>query len=38
MDMQPTPLLPANERYRQIITKLPSGLRFVEERSVAGGP
>lgn len=38
MDMQPSPLLPSNERFREIITKVENGLRFVEERSVNGGP
>lgn len=38
MDMQPTPLLPPNDRFRTTITKLPSGLRFIEEHSVGGGP
>jgi hypothetical protein len=38
MDMQPSPVLPANERFREIITKVGDGLRFVEERSVDGGP
>jgi hypothetical protein len=38
MDMQPSPLLPSNERFREIITKVGNGLRFVEERSVDGGP
>jgi hypothetical protein len=38
MNMQPTPLLPSNERYREIITRVDGGLRFVEERSVDGGP
>jgi hypothetical protein len=38
MDMQPSPRLPSNERFREIITKVGDGLRFVEERSVNGGP
>lgn len=38
MDMQPSPLLPSNHRFREIITKVGSSLRFVEERSVDGGP
>lgn len=38
MDMQPSPLLPPNERFRETITKVGNGLRFVEERSVDGGP
>ena len=38
MDMQQSPLLPPNERFREIITKVDNGLRFVEERSVNGGP
>ena len=37
MDMQPSPLLPSNERFREIITKVGDSLRFVEERSVNGG-
>jgi hypothetical protein len=36
--MQPSPLLRANQRFREIITVVPGGLRFVEERSVNGGP
>lgn len=38
MDMQPSPLLRSNERFRTIITRVGSGLRFVEEHSVDGGP
>ena len=38
MDMQQSPLLPPNERFRTIITKVGTGLRFVEEHSVDGGP
>ena len=38
MDLQPTPLLPANKRLREIITVVPEGLRYVEEQSVDGGP
>jgi hypothetical protein len=38
MDMQPSPLLPPNRRFRTIITKVGTGLRFVEEHSVDGGP
>ena len=38
MDMQPSPLLPSNHRFREIITKVGNSLRFVEERSVDGGP
>jgi hypothetical protein len=38
MDMQPSPLLSPNRRFRTIITKVGTGLRFVEEYSVDGGP
>jgi hypothetical protein len=38
MEMQPSPLLPSNHRFREIITKVGNSLRFVEERSVDGGP
>jgi hypothetical protein len=38
MDMQPSPHLPPNQRFREIISKVGTGLRFVEERSVDGGP
>lgn len=38
MNLQPTPLLPANTRLREIITVVPGGLRYVEEKSVDGGP
>jgi hypothetical protein len=38
MNLQPTPLWPANERLRTIITAVPGGLRYVEEHSVDGGP
>jgi hypothetical protein len=38
MNLQPTPLLPSNQRLRTIITAEPEGLRFVEESSVDGGP
>jgi hypothetical protein len=38
MDMQPTPLLPKNKRFREIITPTENGLRFVEEVSTDGGP
>ena len=38
LDMQPSPLLPSNQRFREIITKAGDRLRFVEERSVDGGP
>ena len=38
MDMQPSPLLPSNHRFREIITKVGNSLRFIEERSVDGGP
>ena len=37
MNLQPTPLWPANQRLRTIITAVPEGLRFVEESSVDGG-
>jgi hypothetical protein len=37
MDMQPSPLLPSNHRFREIITKVGNSLHFVEERSVDGG-
>jgi hypothetical protein len=38
MNLQPTPLWPANHRLRTIISAVPEGLRFVEESSVDGGP
>ena len=38
LNLQPTPLLPANKRLREIITVVPEGLRYVEEQSVDGGP
>lgn len=38
MDMQPSPLLPKNKRFREIITPTENGLRFVEEVSTDGGP
>jgi hypothetical protein len=38
MNLQPTPLVPANNRLRTIITAVPQGLRFMEESSVDGGP
>ena len=38
LDLQPSPLLPANKRFREIITVVPGGLRYVEEQSVDGGP
>jgi hypothetical protein len=38
MEMQPTPLLPKNKRFREIITPTENGLRFVEEVSTDGGP
>lgn len=38
MDMQPSPLLPKNTRFREIITPTEHGLRFVEEASTDGGP
>ena len=38
MDMQPSPLLPKNKRFREIITPTENGLRFVEEASTDGGP
>ena len=38
MEMQPSPLLPKDRRFRTIITPTPNGLRFVEEGSKDGGP
>jgi hypothetical protein len=38
MEMQPSPLLPKNKRFREIITPTENGLRFVEEVSTDGGP
>jgi len=38
MELQPTSLLPANKRLREIITVVPEGLRYVEEQSIDGGP
>ena len=38
LNLQPSPLLPANTRLREIITVVPEGLRYVEEKSVDGGP
>jgi hypothetical protein len=38
MNLQPTPLWPANHRLRTIITAVPEGLRYVEESSVDRGP
>ena len=38
MDMQPSPLLPGNKRFREIITPTENGFRYVEEASTDGGP
>jgi hypothetical protein len=38
MEMQPSPLLQKNLRFRMIITPVEGGIRFVEERSKEGGP
>jgi hypothetical protein len=38
LNLQPSPLLPASTRLREIITVVPEGLRYVEELSVDGGP
>ena len=38
LNLQPSPLLPGNNRLREIITVVPGGLRYVEEQSVDGGP
>jgi hypothetical protein len=38
MEMQPTPLLPNNMRFRTIATPTRDGIHFVEEGSKDGGP
>lgn len=38
MEMVSAPGLPKNHRFREIITEVPEGVRYVEERSVGGGP
>jgi hypothetical protein len=38
MDMVFAPNLPPNRRFRTIITKVPDGVRYVEESSLDGGP
>ena len=38
MELQPTPLVPKGLRLRTTITRTAGGLRFVDERSMDGGP
>lgn len=38
MDMVSAPNLSPNQRFRTIITRVPDGVRYVEERSIDGGP
>ena len=38
MEMVSAPGLPKTHRFREIITAVPDGVRYVEERSVEGGP
>lgn len=38
LDMVSAPGLPKTHRFREIITAVPGGIRYVEERSINGGP
>ena len=38
LDMVSAPGLPKTHRFREIITAVPEGIRYVEERSIDGGP
>lgn len=38
LDMVSAPGLPKTHRFREIITAVPQGIRYVEERSINGGP
>jgi hypothetical protein len=38
MEMVSAPGLPKTHRFRELITAVPNGVRYVEELSVEGGP